>query len=134
MSYVSANFLSGCWCFFWFPWPVCLLLASLSASLCSSESVDSELRICELTPATACVLLRVFFSILRCCSESEDSVYQNCEFSTATACVLSHVFFSMYSEFISGQDALHTVLNSLYMHTLPLSKLQQHNRFFFVGS
>ena len=42
--------------------------------------------------------------------------------------------FSLYSEFISGQDALHTVLNSLYMHTLPKSKLQQHNRFFFVGS
>ena len=41
-----------------------------------------------------------------------------CEFSTATACVLPPAFFSLYSEFISGQDALHTVLNSLYMHTL----------------
>ena len=40
----------------------------------------------------------------------------------------------MYSELISGQDALHTVLDSLYLDTLPKSKLQQHNRFFFVGS
>ena len=44
------------------------------------------------------------------------------------------VSFSLYPGFISGQDALHTVRNSLYMHTLPKSKLQQHNRFFFVGS
>ena len=45
-----------------------------------------------------------------------------CECSTATVCVVSHVFcFFLFSEFISGQDALHTVLNSLYMHTLPKS-------------
>ena len=56
------------------------------------------------------------------------------EFSTATACVLSHVFFSENSEFISGQDALPTVLNSLYLHTLPTCKPQQYNRFFVVGS
>ena len=37
------------------------LLASLSASLCCSESVDSELRICEFTPTTACVMFHVFF-------------------------------------------------------------------------
>ena len=45
------------------------LLASLSASLCWSESVDSEFRICEFIPAIACVLIRVFFSIL---SSSQD--------------------------------------------------------------
>ena len=39
------------------------LLASLFVLLCCSESVDSELSICEFTPATACVLLRVCFSI-----------------------------------------------------------------------
>ena len=44
------------------------------------------------------------------------------------------MFFSGYSEFISGYDALPTVLNSLYMHNLTTTKLQQHNRFFFVGS
>ena len=37
------------------------LLASLFVSLCCSESEDSEIRICEFIPATACVLLRVFF-------------------------------------------------------------------------
>ena len=46
---------------------------------------------------------------------------------------MSFVFF-LFSEFISRLDALHTVLNSLYMHTLPMSKLHQHNRFFFVVS
>ena len=48
-------------------------------------------------------------------------------------CGLSRLFF-LYFEFISRLDALHTVLNSLYMHTLPMSKLHQHNRFFFVVS
>ena len=38
--------------------------------------------------------------------------FRICEFISATACVLSHVF-SLYSEFISGLDALHTVLNSI---------------------
>ena len=42
--------------------------------------------------------------------------------------------FFLYSEFISGLDALHTVLNSMYVHTLSKSKLQHHNRFFFVES
>ena len=49
--------------------------------------------------------------------------------------VWSHVFIVfLYFEFISRLDALHSVLNSLYLHTLPMSKLHQHNRFFFVGS
>ena len=52
-----------------FPGLRVLLLASLSASLCCSESVDSELRICEFTPATACVLLRVLSS------SSQDSMH-----------------------------------------------------------
>ena len=48
--------------------------------------------------------------------------------------VWSHVFVVfLYFEFISGLDALHSVLNSLYLHTLPMSKLHQHNRFFFRG-
>ena len=46
---------------------------------------------------------------------------------------MSFVFF-LISEFISRLDELHTVLNSLYRHTLPMSKLHQHNRFLFVGS
>ena len=44
------------------------------------------------------------------------------------------LLFFLYFEFISRLDALHTVLNNLYLHTLPMSKLHQHNRFFLVGS
>ena len=48
-------------CFFpGFPGLSVSLLASLSDSLCCSESEDSEIRICEVTPATACVVSRVF--------------------------------------------------------------------------
>ena len=43
-----------------FPGLCVLLLASLSDSSCCSESEDSEIRICEFIPATACVLSRVF--------------------------------------------------------------------------
>ena len=43
------------------------------------------------------------------------------------------VFFFLYSESISGLDALHTVHNSLYLHTLPMSKLHQYNRLFSRG-
>ena len=39
----------------------------------------------------------------------------------------------LYFEFISRLDALHSVLNSLYLHTLPMSKLHQQNRLFFRG-
>ena len=73
-------------------------LASLSASLCCSESEDFEIRICEFIPATACVLLRVSFSF----------------------------------EFISRFDALHTVLNSGFVRTLPIEQASpaQQNLFF----
>ena len=40
------------------------------------------------------------------------------ELSTASACVIFHVFFQ-FSEITSGQDALPTVLNSRFVHTLP---------------
>ena len=43
------------------------------------------------------------------------------------------VVFYLYFEFISRLDALHSVVNSLYFHTLPMSKLHQQNRFFFRG-
>ena len=39
------------------------------------------------------------------------------EFSTAGGCVIFHVFFQ-FSEFTSGQDALPTVLNRGFVHTL----------------
>ena len=76
------------------------LLASLSASLCCSESVDSEFRICEFIPATACVLLRVFFSIL---SSSQDSVH--CTLSLTVVC--AHLangasFISATDSFLAG--------------------------------
>ena len=48
--------------------------------------------------------------------------------------VWSRVFVVfLYFEFISRLDALHSVLNSLYLHALPMSKLRQQNRFFFRG-
>ena len=59
-----------------------------------------------------------------------------CDFEFETSAqqqpVWSHVFVVfLYFEFISRLDALHSVLNSLYLHTLPMSKLHQQNRFFF---
>ena len=51
---------------------------------------------------------------------------------------LWHLFdlsYSMYIESISGIVAIQCVLSdSLYLHTLPTSKLHQQNRFFIVGS
>ena len=75
----SADFLSGCWCFSLFPWPVCP------------------------PPGFLC-----FFC--GCCSESEDSVYENLGIQHSNSLCVISCLFSMYSEFISGQDALHTVL------------------------
>ena len=63
MSYGICRLPLRVFVFSWFPWPVCPLLASLSDSSCCSESEDSEIRICEFIPATACVLSRVFFSL-----------------------------------------------------------------------
>ena len=54
-----------------------------------------------------------------CCSESEDSEIRICEFSAATAFVCYLVSFFLFSEFTSGLDALHTVPNSGFVHTLP---------------
>ena len=48
-------------------------------------------------------------------------------------CDLVSMLFFLYIEFISSLDALHSVHNSLYLHTLPRSKLHQQNRFFFRG-
>ena len=69
---VSATSSSGV-CFFlvslacvFASWLPCLL------RLCCSESEDSEIRICEFIPATACVLSRVFFFIL---SSSQDLMH-----------------------------------------------------------
>ena len=43
------------------------------------------------------------------------------------------VLFFLYIEFISSHDALHSVHNSLFLHTLPRSKLPKKDRFFFEG-
>ena len=60
MSYGICQRLLRVFVFPGFPGLRVTLLVSLSASLCCSESVDPEFRICEFIPATACVLLRVF--------------------------------------------------------------------------
>ena len=87
--------------FSWFPWPVChSSSASLSDSSCCSESEDSEIRICEFIPATACVL--------------------------------SRFFFFLYSESISGPDALHTVHNSGFVHTLPKEQASSVQQILFL--
>ena len=97
MSYGTCQLpLRVCVFFSWFPWPARPLLVSLSASLYCSESVDSELRICEFTPATACVLLRVCFSFL---SSSQDSMY--CTLSLTVVCA----HFANRASFISATDS-----------------------------
>ena len=78
----SADFLSGCWCFSWFPWPVCpppgflgffVVVAPNPRILCT--------RICEFSTATACVSFHVFFSVL---SSSQD--WMHCTLSL-TVCM-----------------------------------------------
>ena len=98
MTQVSATSSSGV-CFFpGFPGLCVSLLASLSASSCCSESEDSEIRICEFIPATACVLSRVFF---------------------------------LYSESISGLDALHKWVCA---HLANRASFISTTDFFFAGS
>ena len=45
---------------------------------------------------------------------------------------MSFVFF-LFSEFISRLDALHTVLNNLYMHTLPIEQASSAQQIVFRG-
>ena len=54
-----------------------------------------------------------------------------CEFIPATACVLSRVFLD--SEYISGLDALHTVPNSGFVHTLPTQQATSAKQILFCG-
>ena len=44
-----------------------------------------------------------------------------------------YLTFFYYSESISRQDALHTVLNSLYMHTLPKEQASTVQQILFCG-
>ena len=91
MSYGICRLPLRVFFFSWFPWPACPC----------SESEDSEIRICEFIPATACVLLRVFLFL--------------------------------YFEFISGFDALHTVLNSGFVHTLPKEQASSAQQILFLA-
>ena len=63
MSFAICHFLFGCLFFPGFPGLRVPLLASLE---------DSEIRICEFIPSTACALSRVFFFIL---SPSQDLMH-----------------------------------------------------------
>ena len=57
----SADFLSGCWCFSWFPWLVCLPPGFLGSFVDVAPNPRILCtRICELSTATACVLSHVF--------------------------------------------------------------------------
>ena len=61
-------------------------------------------------------------SFVGCCSESEDSLNLLWIQHSNSLWFMSLLFF-LYFEFISRLGALHSVLNSLYVHTLPKSKL-----------
>ena len=76
-------------------------------------------------PPLASGLPRFFVFCLWCCSESEDSVNLLRIQRSNSMCDLVSLFFYLYFEFISSLDALHSVHNSLYLHTLPMSKLPQ---------
>ena len=97
MSYGICQLPLRVFVFLGFPGLRVSLLASLSASMCFSESVDSEFRICEFTPATACVVTCLF----------------------------------LYFEFISSSDALHTVSNSGFVHTLPIEQASSAQQILF---
>ena len=97
----------------------------------STKTEDIE---CHLLPPPASWLPVVFLVCPSCCSESEDSVinlriqHSNCLwplFDFLNPCTLSPSQVSMRYNLSS---------NSLYLHTLPMSKLHQQDRFFFVGS
>ena len=62
---------------------------------------------------------------------AEDSEIRICEFIPVTACVLSRVF--LYSESISGLEALHTVHNSGFVHTLPKEQASSAQQILFCG-
>ena len=68
-----------------------------------------------------------------CCSESGDYCMNLWEFGAASACVTFHVFLSSLRP---PQDKMHRQLFlTVGLCTLcQKSKLQQYNRFFFVGS
>ena len=84
-----ADFLSGCWCFSWFPWPVC----PPPGFLCFFVDVVPNprilcIRIWEFSTASACVLFHVFFfSIL--------SSYTTCQRAS---------FNSTTDSFLRGHD------------------------------
>ena len=69
-----------------------------------------------LAPGSSCF-------VCGCCSESEDSI--NLLRIQHSISLCDFVSFFLYIEFISNHDALHSVHNSLYLHTLPRSKLPQ---------
>ena len=85
--------------------------------------------------------LRVFFFLLSLACESPSWLpclirsvapeIRICEFIPATACVLYRVFF-LYSESISGPDALHNVLNSGFVHTLPKEQASAAQQIIFL--
>ena len=99
----------------------------------SSSPVPSFLLVSRRSPLASWLPV-VFLFCPWCCSESEDSVinlriqHSNCLwylFDFLFPCTLSPSLVSLRYNLSS---------NSLYLHTLPTSKLHQQNRFFFVGS
>ena len=94
-------------------------------SRCDCCTAVSRHPSCALVPGSWFSLWlpgsRFFVFCLWCCSESEDSVNLLRIQRSNSLCDL--VLFFLYIEFISSHDALHSVHNSLYLHTLPRCKL-----------
>ena len=67
-----------------------------------------------------------------CCTESEDSI--NGEFNSDNSFQLQPVFFSITRIFSSRSDVQHTVINSVYVQTLPTAQATAAlTDFFFAG-
>ena len=99
----------------------------------SSSLVPSFLLVSRRSPPASWLPV-VFLFCPWCCSESEDSVIN---LRTQHSNCLWYLFdFLIPCTWSPSQVSLRYNLssNSLYLHTLPTSKLHQQNRFFFVGS
>ena len=98
----------------------------------SSSLVPSFFLVSRRSPL-ASGLPVVFLFCPWCCSESEDSV-NNSRIQHSNCLWYLFDFYSLYLSPSQVPMRYNLSSNSLYLHTLPMSKLYQQNRFFFVGS
>ena len=100
----SADFLSGCWCFSSFPWPVC----PPPGFLCFFVDVAPNPRIlctsiCEFSTATACVLSHAFFLCIL--SSSQDKMHCTLSLTVCTCTPCQRASFNSTTDSFSwGHD------------------------------